>query len=162
MKLPLQFSKEVVEHSDTAIRLGIDNSASAEVLENAEALYTNVLIPLRIRLSIKFGRQIELYINSWFRCPQLNAEVRGSDKSQHLRGMATDTYVVGITFDEYYSAVKELILNKKLPIDQCIKEYGKRPETNDDDWLHLSHNPNGINRGNLLIKEKGKPYIRDV
>lgn len=162
MKLPTKFSSGIVEHSNTATKYRINNTASPEVLKDAETFYTTILVPLRIRLSIKFGRPIEMYVNSWYRCPELNSLVKGKNDSQHLKGWAADTYVIGIGFDEYYNAVKKLILDKKLPIDQCIKEYGKRPETNDDDWVHISYNPYGLNRGDLFIKEPGQPYKRDL
>lgn len=57
---------------------------STEVLENIQALVSDVLVPLRER----YGNFI--YVNSGYRCPKHNREVGGVPNSQHTRGEAAD------------------------------------------------------------------------
>lgn len=70
--------------SDTANKLGIDNTPNEEVKANLIALIENVLDPLREW----YGKPI--YINSGFRCRELNKAVGGVDNSFHLTGCAAD------------------------------------------------------------------------
>lgn len=78
------FTIEELCHSDTANARGIDNTPTEEVKENLQALIDNVLYPLREW----YGKPI--YVNSGYRCPELNKAVGGVDNSFHLRGYACD------------------------------------------------------------------------
>ena len=75
--------KEFVK-SDTARRLGIDNTPSPQVEERLRQLVDYVLDPLREA----YGKPI--YVNSGYRCPALNRAVGGVAHSQHLTGEAAD------------------------------------------------------------------------
>lgn len=70
--------------SDTADKRGIDNRLPKELIPHAEYLINEVLDPLREW----FGKPI--YINSGYRCPELNKAVGGVDNSFHLDGCAAD------------------------------------------------------------------------
>lgn len=70
--------------SDTADRRGIDNRLPKALLPNVERLVRVVLDPLREW----YGKPI--YINSGYRCPELNKAVGGSPGSFHLIGCAAD------------------------------------------------------------------------
>ena len=78
------FSLYELCHSDTAKSKGIDNTPSEEVKKNLEALIENVLDPLREA----YGKPI--YINSGYRCSELNKAVGGVDNSFHTKGYACD------------------------------------------------------------------------
>lgn len=66
--------------STTADRLGINNRCRQEHVTALTALVDNVLDPLRTW----WGKPIT--VNSGYRCPELNAAVRGSKTSQHMKG----------------------------------------------------------------------------
>ena len=70
--------------SNTAIKQRLWNGANLEVEENLRALVDEVLDPLRER----YGKPI--YVNSGYRCPELNRLIGGAIKSQHMRGEAAD------------------------------------------------------------------------
>ena len=78
------FTIEELCHSDTANARGIDNAPTEEVKENLQALIENVLDPVREW----YGKPI--YVNSGYRCPELNKAVGGVDNSFHLQGYACD------------------------------------------------------------------------
>lgn len=114
--------KELV-HSDTARRLGIDNTPPASAVEALHALVDNVLDPLRQA----WGSPI--HVNSGYRCPELNQIVGGTPGSQHQRGEAADITVGSRSANRRLMA---LIKRLDLPVDQCIDEKGCR-------WIHVSH-----------------------
>lgn len=75
--------------SATAMKHGIDNRPTPEVVENLRRLCIGTLEPLREKL------QQPVVITSGYRCQQLNEIiVHASRKSQHMEGRAADFYVV--------------------------------------------------------------------
>lgn len=116
--------KEFVK-SDTARRLGIDNTPSPQVEERLRQLVDYVLDPLREA----YGRPI--YVNSGYRCPALNRAVGGVAHSQHLTGEAAD--ITGGNCQEN-RRLYELLRQSQLPVDQVINEHGFT-------WLHVSYGP---------------------
>ena len=70
--------------SDTADRLGINNRLPRELLANTGYLIEKVLDPVREW----YGKPI--YVNSGYRCPELNKAVGGVPDSFHLTGCAAD------------------------------------------------------------------------
>ena len=120
--------KELVR-SDTARRLGIDNTPSSSAIAALHALVDNVLDPLREA----WGAPI--HVNSGYRCPELNKIVGGTHTSPHQRGEAADITVGTRSGNRRLLA---LIKRLDLPVDQCIDEKGCR-------WIHVSHRP-GRNR----------------
>lgn len=122
--------------SDTAKRLHINNAITTwEVRDNIKALVENVLQPLRDA----WGGP--LFINSGYRCLELNKAVGGVPTSQHVLGQAAD---VGCT-DPY--ALAKLVKRMRLDVDQCILY---------PDFLHLSHRKDGCNRGQILYNKRWK------
>lgn len=80
--------REFTENA-TAMKHGIDNRPTPEVVQNLKRLCQHTLEPLREKL----GLPIE--ITSGYRCQQLNEIiVHASRKSQHMEGRAADFYVV--------------------------------------------------------------------
>lgn len=131
------FSIEELCRSETADTKGIDNSPSAVVRGNLEALVSNVLDPLREA----FGKPI--IVNSGYRSTLLNNILGGARSSQHTRGEAAD-----ITAEDVKDN-KQLfeIIRENLPFDQLIWEKGTRtyPE-----WIHVSFKREGRNRKQIL------------
>lgn len=121
--------------SDTATARGIDNTPTDDVKENLDALIENVLDPLREA----YGKPI--YINSGYRCSELNKAVGGVSTSEHQSGRAAD-----IDTHDYEENKKlfKLIQELNLPFRQLIDESNLS-------WVHVSYNPNDIKRQVLKL-----------
>ena len=137
MNLTEHFTLDEFVQSDTAIRLGIDNTPTPEALENLKRLAT-MLEQVRGVL----GRSIT--INSGYRCPELNKAVKGQPSSQHQIGCAADIRVSLMTPDQVVKA----IINSDVQYDQLIREF--------DSWVHISvsNDANTTPRGQTLIIDK--------
>ena len=109
--------------SSTARARGIDNTPNAQVEANLTKLIDAVLDPVR-RI---WGRPIT--VNSGFRCPALNAAVRGVANSQHLTGEAAD---ITTGSREGNRELFEKISRSGVPFDQLIDESGYS-------WIHISY-----------------------
>ena len=118
--------------SPTALRLGINNEPTPEVLEAMKALSENCFEPLREW----YGKPIK--VNSFYRCPDLNKAVGGSKTSQHVKGEAMDI-TAGSKAEN-----KKLFdwLKANVIFDQLINEY-------DYSWVHVSFKK-GNNRNQTL------------
>jgi hypothetical protein len=150
LNLSENFTLEELIRSDTATRLGIDNTPGEKEIENLIALCTDVLEPLRALLYSKDAVH-RLYINSGFRCKKLNTKIGGAKNSQHINGMAADIHVDSMTVQQLYDFIKK----SGIITDQLIQEFGQ--------WVHVSFS-NG-NRGQHLIATKvdGKTvYTPDI
>jgi zinc D-Ala-D-Ala carboxypeptidase len=130
--------------SQTALRLGIDNTPSEEHLAAAKLLFENVVQPVRDH----FGPTV---INSGYRGPALNEAIGGASASQHCRGEAVDIECPGIPNHE----VAEWIQNN-LEYDQLILEFYTQGIP-DSGWVHVSYVPEGNRKQSLTaVKQDGK------
>ncbi len=129
--------------SDTAIRLGIDNTPSASAVEAMKLLCEKVVDPL-------YEAFPSMTFNSFFRSGKLNSAIGGSATSQHTKGEAID---LDSKDNQFNKAIFDYIV-KNLDFDQVIWEFGndQRP-----DWVHVSYKKSG-NRKQILkaVKVKGK------
>ena len=127
MKLTEHFNLSEFVRSDTATRLGIDNSINdPEIIANIKNLCEHVLEPLRAYANCP------IIINSGYRCPQLNAAVGGSRRSQHMKGEACDIRITdAATGDRWFRWMKE-----NLPYDQLFKE--RAHKSSGSFWIHVS------------------------
>ena len=128
------FTLDELIHSDTADRLGIDNSPTSEAIQCIDGLVTNVLD----RLRGEWGRPI--IVTSGYRCKELNAAVGGTRNSQHLKGQAAD--IVSDDFGAFRRFVRRWC--KDNDFDQCIFEHNGGRE-----WIHISY-VEGRNRRQVL------------
>jgi len=133
-------------YSTTATRKGIDNTPNDDQLSSMRSIAEEVFEPLRAYV----GGPIK--INSFFRCPELNTAIGGSNKSQHCKGQAIDIDDTfgRVTNDEMYHWIKEY-----LEFDQMIWEFG---DDDNPDWVHVSYVSEKDNRNRCLkaYKDKGK------
>lgn len=120
--------------SDTADRLGINNRIPKELLPNIQNLIAKVLDPLREW----YGKPV--YVNSGYRCPELNKAVGGSPTSDHMQGRAAD--ITGGSQAEN-EKLFDLIQALGLPFDQLIDE-------KDFSWVHVSYRSEKDNRKQVL------------
>lgn len=135
MKLTENFNLEEFTRSNTAIANGIDNIPNGQQVENLRILCARVLQPLRAAYNEPF------FINSGFRCPELNKAVGGVPTSQHLEGKASDVRV-----NEPRKLLASL-LGSGLAFDQAILY---------PTFLHISYN-SGSNREQVLYANGVKP-----
>ena len=159
--LKKEFDLNNFTHSDTAKRKNIDNTPLKEHEVELKKLHT-LLSEIQSRLSTKLGKHTDININSGYRSPKLNAAIPGSSStSQHSLGQAADTFAIGISREQYYQYIKALVKAKIIEVGQVIMEYGKNPESEVDDWVHVSL-PTQKFKNQFMIKEQGKPYRKDL
>jgi len=137
MQLSKNFTMAEFIKSDTATKLGIDNTPEGEHLEAAKALFENVVQKVRDH----FGPTV---LNSGYRCPELNAAVRGVATSQHCLGEAADIEVPGVANAELAEWIRD-----NLDFDQVILEF-YTPGIPDSGWVHVSYKADGTNRNKCL------------
>ena len=127
MQLTDHFHLSEFVRSETASRLGIDNSINDPVIiSNIRNLCERVLEPLRDFAGCP------IIINSGYRCPRLNEAVGGSRRSQHMKGEACDIRIAdSATGDRWFSWMKE-----NIPYDQLIKE--RAHKSFGTVWIHVS------------------------
>lgn len=108
-------------NSDTADRRGIINRLPKEYLPNVQGLINHVLDPLREW----YGKPI--YVNSGYRCPELNKVVGGVENSYHVSGCAADIDA------RSYEENKKLFeyIRENLPFTEVGWEGGGR-------WIHVA------------------------
>lgn len=99
-------------------------------------LVDNVLDPIREYV------KAPIYINSGYRCEELNILVRGKEFSQHSTGQAADFTIRGFTAKDYKSLAFWCADN--LEFDQLIV-YAKRK------FIHVSYVSPGANRHEELF-----------
>ena len=141
MRLSANFTLAEFTKSQTATRKGLDNTPGDEHLENAKALFENVVQKVRNN----FGVTV---INSGYRGPALNEAVGGSSKSQHCKGEAVDIECPGTGNYDVAKWIEE-----NLDFDQLILEFynGKDPRSG---WVHVSYKNKDDNRKQCLTINK--------
>lgn len=91
MNLTNNFTLGELTASDFAIRHGINNvPQDAEILENLQLLAQGLE---RVRAVLNKP----VLVNSGYRCPKLNSSIGGAKSSYHLKGLAADIRVPGMS-----------------------------------------------------------------
>ncbi len=125
--------------SQTAVRLGIDNTPTPEVLVNLKLVCTKVLDNVREAL------EKPIRISSGYRSPALNKKIGGAKNSQHTSGEALDLQgMQGLKNAEIFRYIKN-----NLDYDQLIWEYGTDKEPA---WVHVSLKKTGNRKQILYVK----------
>ena len=134
MRLSKNFWLSEMVKSNTAIRLGIDNTPSTEEVVALTALANTCLQPIRDKHGV-------VSVSSGFRSHALSEKVNSSILSQHCKGEAAD-------FECHSIDNRELALwiTESLPEwDQLILEFYQEGDP-DSGWIHLSYKRDGKNR----------------
>ena len=141
MKLTPHFTLDEMVKSQTALRLGLDNTPDTDEMKSLLALCENVLEPVRIHWAKPF------VVNSGFRALRVNRAIGSRDSSQHAKGEAADIEIPGIDNLVLYYWIAE-----ELDFDQLILEfYNGEPSSG---WVHVSYV--GLeNRNQTLRIDKG-------
>jgi len=138
MILTNTFDLNTFTHSDTADKLKIDNTElTDDQSQNLQRLH-ELLTHIQNRLSIKYARPIQIKINSGYRCAELNKAIGGVATSEHCLGSASDTVAIGIPIKDYYQHLRQLAKDKVIVFGQVIVEFGKHPDKESDDWIHIA------------------------
>ena len=132
-KITKNFTLSELVASDTATRMGIDNSPDDKAAANLRLLATTILQPLRDR----YGKPIT--VTSGYRCTALNKAVGGVATSQHLKGEASD--IVSDDVKALFNLAKQMVEDGQIEVGQLIDEYGR--------WVHISL-PNGKHKNQIL------------
>jgi hypothetical protein len=145
MKLSENLELSEVIRSESAKRLGVNNTPTAEHIENLKALAENIFQPIRDH----FG--VPIRISSGYRSAALNKKIGGAKKSDHLVGKAIDIDQdnTSITNAQVFDFIKN-----NLKFSQLIWEFGtdKNP-----DWVHVSYDSKNLKCQILkAIKQNGK------
>ena len=121
--------------SQTASRMNIINHPSPEEFMNLYNLCRFVLQPIR-----DFYRR-PISISSGYRHIEVNRAIGSSDTSQHVKGMACDFEVLGLS--NY--AVSLYLAKSQLNFDQLILEFNYKGNPQSG-WIHISYDSNKINQ----------------
>lgn len=143
MQITENFHLDEFTKSNTADRLGIDNTPQGEHLDNLIYVVENILQPVREH----FGKPVT--INSGYRSPALNNAVGGSSRSQHCNGEAADFEIMGLPNAE----LAQWIIDN-LEYDQIILEFYNPDEGANSGWVHCSVKKDGDNRKEKLVAIK--------
>ena len=162
MRLSKNFTLNELTYSATALRLGIDNEPSKEGIYKLTLLATELLQPIRERLSAP------IRISSGYRSPQLSEVIGSSSNSQHCRYEAVDIqYVRRGKMDNL--AIYNALIELDLDYDQCILEFGNATEYVDPthpNWIHISWKISDNRKQTLVAykdinnKTKYRPLIK--
>lgn len=137
MLLSKNFSLAEFTVSQSASRLGIDNTPSALVLDNLKYLAENLELVREL-----LGTPI--LISSGYRSPALNKAIKGSKTSQHVFGQAADFT------SPRFGTPKDVVAKIKgsdLRYDQLILEF--------DSWVHISFSKAQSRKQALVIDNGG-------
>jgi len=126
MQLSPHFTLAEATVSQTAARLGIDNTPTPEIL--AEIQKTALFMEsVRDRLDSK-----PIIVTSWYRCPELEIQIAGrlSSSGHHPLGGAVDFICprFGTPFE-----IASRLATSNVPFGQLIYEFGA--------WVHISRLP---------------------
>jgi hypothetical protein len=145
MNLSANFTLKELTKSDTATRLGIDNTPDEAVIESLKLLCENVLQPVRDH----FGKSVT--VNSGFRSPETNQATGGSKTSDHCKGQAADIEIEGISNPDLAHWIMD-----NCDYTQLILEFYTQGQPNSG-WVHVSYDPSNLKMQELTaVKVAGK------
>lgn len=134
------FTLAELVHSDTAERMGIDNTPSPLVVANLCTLMTEVLEPARDKLGVP------IIVTSGYRCERLNKVVSRVRSSQHQSGQAAD-----LVCAKRADKLRLFDILSKMDVDQLLFETNPKGTQ----WIHVSFVGHGVNRQYIDRNYKG-------
>lgn len=144
MNLSQHFTLNEATQSDTATRLGIDNTPSQTVIDTIK----------KAAVQLEAVRELldkPIRINSWYRCKQLNRAIGSLDTSAHTQGWAID-----FVCPDYGTPkqICEAIIRSGIEYDQLIQE---------GTWVHISFDPKKRKQNLTAIFGRGKTqYVKGI
>jgi zinc D-Ala-D-Ala carboxypeptidase len=153
MKISTHLNLAEVTRSDSAKRHGIDNTPTAEHLENFKLLAEKVFEPIRLHF------KEPIFISSGYRSKALNDFIGGSASSQHCKGQAIDIDMDGSKGGVTNKMVFDFIVSR-LDFDQLIWEFGT---DSNPDWVHVSYAKTGNRKQKLkAVRVGGKTVYQTI
>jgi zinc D-Ala-D-Ala carboxypeptidase len=134
MKLTDNFELSEFLLSQTAARLGIDNTPTQKIIDELK-LTAMLLEKCRTLL-----RGLPIFISSGYRSPGLNRAINGATNSAHIWGGAADFTCPG--FGSPLVVAVFIANHPDLAYDQVIYEFGS--------WVHIGRAQEGSPRGQIL------------
>ena len=137
--------------SSTAMKHGIDNRPTPDVVENLKHLCQHTLEPLREKLGLP------IVITSGYRTKALNdIIVHASRKSQHMTGQAADFYIPEVSGnlshrERLILAFRTIITNPEVDFDQLILY---------PNFIHVSYVSKETNRHKIMTAQGDGKYCR--
>ena len=126
--------------STTADAFHINNQPTPDIVDNLEILTNECLDKIRET----FGKPI--YVNSGYRCKELNNRVKGSKTSHHLYGKAADITLKSKKLNKVlFKLIKDMITSGTLKCTQLIDEYNYQ-------WIHVSYDKENLKCQILHLK----------
>lgn len=145
MNLSKNFTLSEMTKSETALRRGLNNAPTQDVISALQTLAVNVLQPIRDH----YGRSVK--VNSGYRSPEVNAAVGGSRTSDHCKGQAADIEIVGVANADLAKYIED-----KLQFTQLILEFYTQGVP-DSGWVHVSYDPNNLKKQVMTaVRRDGK------
>jgi zinc D-Ala-D-Ala carboxypeptidase len=144
-QLTANFSLHELTKSETALRMGFDNTPGEVEIASLRLLAEKVLQPVRDH----FAKGVK--VNSGYRSPESNAAVNGSKTSDHCLGRAADIEIPGVPNAELAQWIMD-----NLDYTQLILEF-YTPGIPDSGWVHVSFDPANLKKQELTaMKVAGK------
>jgi len=144
-QLTTNFSLHELTKSETALRMGFDNTPGEVEIASLKLLAEKVLQPIRNH----FAKGVK--VNSGYRSPESNAAVKGSRTSDHCLGRAADIEIPGVPNAELAQWIMD-----NLDYTQLILEF-YTPGIPDSGWVHVSYDPENLKKQELTaMKVAGK------
>ena len=134
MKLTANFTLNELTQSETALRKGLDNAPTQDIISALQVLAVNVLQPVRDH----YGKGVK--VNSGYRSPEVNTSVGGSKTSDHCKGQAADIEIPGVANAELAAYIRD-----ELQFTQLILEF-YTPGVPDSGWVHVSYDPANLKK----------------
>jgi hypothetical protein len=141
MKLTENLTLLEATKSNTATRLGIDNTPPPAIVERMIETAEKIFQPLRDALG-------PIRVSSFYRSPDLNRAIGGSKTSQHCKGEAIDMQGILATNKMLFNSACDL-----EDFDQIIWEFGTLEEP---DWVHVSYSKTHNRKQILRATKIGK------
>mgnify|MGYP001940546596 FL=1 len=144
MQITEHFNLKELTRSETARRLGLQNTPSSAEMANIQ--YTAEQLE-KIRAYVGRG----IVVTSCFRSERVNKAVGGSPTSAHRFGLAADCDAIGLTSLAFAKEIIKMRDEGKIMFDQLILEF---PERGDGAWVHVGFRRNNPMRNQIMTATK--------
>lgn len=131
------FTIEELIHSETALRMGLNNTPSPVIRNRLRILIETLLDPLREEWAKQCTAEAwgdpAILVTSGYRSPELNRAVGGSPTSAHLLGWAADLKPRNGRLDDFKNFCRTFLATRAF--DQLISE--SENAAGIPRWLHV-------------------------
>ena len=137
MRLSPHFTLEELTHSDTATRLGFDNTPDEDIIDNLTFLASQLE---HVRSILNYP----ILVSSGFRCHDLNDHLGSNRTSKHTQGLACDFICPSFGSPR---DICDALIAANIGYDQIILEF--------DRWVHIAFTEDEPRQQALIIDKQG-------